>query len=73
LLTDLFAQRSLRRYLADSGEIEALAPAPGKAPVATTTAAPAAAPTLATAEPTPIDAAVIEPPGTPTHAKGEGA
>lgn len=33
LLTDLFAQRSLRRYLADAGEIEALAPA--QAPVRT--------------------------------------
>jgi hypothetical protein len=33
LLTDLFAQRSLRRYLADAGEIEALAPeAPSSPP-----------------------------------------
>lgn len=30
LLTDLFAQRALRRYLADAGEIEALAVAPAE-------------------------------------------
>lgn len=41
LLTDLFAQRTLRRYLADVGEIAALG---GLAPAAATPSEPAAAP-----------------------------